>query len=128
MMTFMSIASSPTIFTAVAYYIIGLVLLAVAMSVLVTNPVNRVFVLGKYLTPEGARVLMQAWPLVFMFALFIFSCAVEHHLHWRYENGWETDYVYVLFMGWIEAGISLITAAIVLLGVIAWGVRKWTKR
>jgi hypothetical protein len=124
----MSLLQSPTLFTAVAYYVIGLVLLFVAIAVLVTNPVNRVFLVGKYLTPEGARVLMRSWPLVFMFALFIFSCAVEHHLHWRYENGLEVDYAYVLFMGWIEAGISLITAAIVLLGVIVWGVRKWTKR
>jgi hypothetical protein len=120
--------TSPTIFTAVAYYFIGGVTLWVAMAVLATNPVNRVFLMGKYLTPEGARLLLRSWPVVFLFALFILSCAVEHHLHWLSEHGWPEKYIYVLFMGWIEAGISLITAAIILLGVIAWGVRKWTSK
>lgn len=121
------IASDPMIFTAVAYYVIGITVLTVAMVLLSAHPVNRAFFLGNYFTPEGARLLMKSWPMVSLFGLFIFSCAVEHHLHWLYEHGHPSKAIYVLFMGWIEAGVSLITAFLILLGVVKWRVRKWKK-
>lgn len=119
--------SDPLIWTAMAYYVIGGVVLLVSAAVLASHPVNRAFFLGAYFTPEGARILMKSWPMVSLFGLFIFSCAVEHHLHWMYEHGHPSTAIYVLFMGWIEAGISLITAFLVLLGVVMWRVKKWKK-
>src|SRR5687767_6178564 len=103
---------SPTLFTALAYYIIGGLLIYYAIKVWTTHPINRVFIFGDYLTAEGVRLVMAMWPLVILFGLFIFSCAAEHHIHWLWSHGWERSRWVLLFMGWIEAVISLITAAV----------------
>lgn len=64
-----------------------------------------------------------------LFGLFIFSCAVEHHLHWVYDHGHpQAKSVALLFIGWVEAGTALLTAILVLLGAVIWGVRKWTDK
>lgn len=108
----------PTLFTAVAYYIIGSLLIYVAGKLWLTHPVNRAFILGPYLTEKGARLLMQSWPLVPLFGLFIFSCAAEHHLNWLYSHGNPELSELVKFMGWVEAGIADITALILLYLVV----------
>jgi hypothetical protein len=126
MMNFHSHPSDPLIYTAGAYYIIGLLLIVTASMLFSAHPVNRVFLLGKYLTPDGARVLMKNWPFVSMFGLFIFSCAVEHHLHWLFSHGYPNLETGLLFMGWIEAGISIITALIILIKIGHWGWGKWS--
>ena len=114
----------PTLFTAAAYYVIGSLLIYVAGKVWLTHPVNRAFLLGPYFTERGARALMQAWPLVPLFGLFIFSCAAEHHLNWFYANGNTELSELVKFMGWVEAGIADITAGILLLIVFRLVLRR----
>lgn len=116
--------------TAVAYYIIGSLLIYISVKVWMTNPVNRVFLFGDYLTQRGVKTLMACWPLVSLFGVFIFACAAEHHLHYLYALG-DTDIIlYVTFMGWIEAAISLITALVVIYIAARWvtrGAGKWLR-
>lgn len=115
------------LFTAISYYAIGAVILWVSAAILLSHPVNRVFIFGQYLTPDGVRVVIQHWPLVSLFGLFIFGCAVEHHLHWYYDRGHRGAGTMLAFMGWIEAGISVITALAVVFIAIRRGVRRWLK-
>lgn len=116
--------------TAVAYYIIGSLLIYVSVRVWMTNPVNRVFLFGDYFTALGVKTLMSCWPLVSLSGVFIFSCAAEHHLHYLYATGDEEMLLYMTFMGWIEAAVSLITALAVVYVAVAWirrGAGKWLK-
>lgn len=117
--------TSYLLITATAYYAIGMLLILVAAKMYSTHPVNRVFIFGHYLTEEGMRVVMRHWPLVSLFGLFIFSCAVEHHLHWYYYHEHESVIDYLVLAGWIEAGISTLTAVTLLLMTARWGMRKW---
>lgn len=121
----MSHASDALLITALAYYVIGLLLIVVAMNMYAVHPVNRVFIFGHYLTAEGMRVLLRHWPLVSLFGLFIFSCAMEHHLHWLHTHGKENIADVLLLAGWIEAGISVITATVLVWMAAQWGIRKW---
>ncbi len=109
--------------TALAYYLIGGALIFVATKVLLTHPINRVFMFGDYLTPRGAGLVMSAWPLVSLTGLFVFSCAVEHHLHWLYNHGRPGVALLLLFMGWIEAAISAITAL-----ALCWMILQWRRK
>lgn len=115
------------IVTAFAYYVIGLTLLVVAARVLAAHPVNRVFIFGKHLTADGVREVIRHWPLVSLFGLFIFACGIEHHVHWYYAGGHKEAGMFLAFMGWIEAGISVITAGVVVSILIRRGVRRCSK-
>jgi hypothetical protein len=99
--------------TSVAYFIIGFVLIYVAIKVWWTNPINRTFIFGEFLTPQGMAVVMSCWPVVSLFGLFIFSCAAEHSLHYIYVHGGKSVLPFLVFMGWIEAVISAISAVAV---------------
>lgn len=110
--------------TAAAYYIIGSLLIYVAAKVYLTNPVNRVFIFGEYFTPLGVNILMACWPLVSLFGVFIFACAAEHNMHYLFVAGDAEMLLFMAFMGWVEAAISLITAAVVVYMAVRWWVVK----
>lgn len=98
-----------------AYYIIGLSMLALAFTVWWTHPINRVFIFGPYLTTEGMRVVMMSWPLVGLFGAFIFSCALDHNVDWLVSNGRSSLTELLKLFGVVEAVISWITALIIVL-------------
>lgn len=120
-------AETAYLVTAVAYYVIGIVMIYVATRVLLAHPVNRVFIFGEYFTAEGVRAVIQHWPLVSLFGLFIFACGVEHHLHWLVNHGRPNLLILLEFMGWIEAGISVITAVAVVVVTVRRGMYKWRR-
>ena len=105
---------SAHLWTAFAYYIIGLALLGMAFTVWWTHPVNRVFIFGRYLTPEGLRVVMMSWPMVALFGAFIFSCAVDHMIDWANTNGYPQHHSTIQFFSVVEAVISWVTALVVM--------------
>lgn len=106
---------SAHIWTAGAYYIIGLALIGLAFSVWWTHPINRVFIFGRYLTEDGMRLVMMSWPMVLLFGAFIFSCAVDHHVDWLFhQRGHSKLGSAVRFFSIVEAVISWITALIIL--------------
>ncbi len=102
------------IWTALAYYIIGVAMLALAFKVWWTHPINRVFIFGPYLTTQGIKVVMMSWPLVALFGAFIFSCAVDHHVDWLVSRGAHDLVKWLHFFGVIEAVISWLTALVVI--------------
>lgn len=102
------------LWTAVAYYIIGFSMLAAAFSVWWTHPINRVFIFGRFLTPDGMRLVMMSWPMVALFGAFIFSCAVDHHVEYFYSHGNPELLNAVVFFSIVEAVISCLTAGIIL--------------
>lgn len=110
--------------TALAYYVIGAVLLVTAFRVWWTHPINRVFSMGKYLTPDGVRAVLQNWWLVMLFAAFILACAFEHNAEWLMMHGYWPDIIrseLIDMLGETESIISVATAACVLwLRVKSW--------
>lgn len=103
------------LWTAFAYYVIGPAMIGTAFTVWWTHPINRVFIFGRYLTPDGMRLVMMSWPMVLLFGAFIFSCAVDHHAHWLYRNGSTAiGERALLFFSTVEAVISCLTALIIL--------------
>lgn len=117
-----------SLIAAMSHYVVALTMLYVSVSLISEHPVNRVFIMGKYLTPDGARLVMRLWPLVTLLGLFIFACAVEHQVRWLAEQPGHPQASIVLpFVGWVEAGISVITASLVLLGAVVWGVKRWRR-
>lgn len=64
--------------SALAFYIIGGVLLWLSTAMWREHPINRVFRLGPYVTELGLRTLLGAWPLLFLFGAFVTSCAIDH--------------------------------------------------
>jgi len=114
----MTHTSSAHLLTAVAYYIIGAVLLYTALRLWLTHTINRAFLLGPYLTEAGARLLLNHWWLVLAFAAFILSCAFEHHADWLLSRGWWPSVITpqtVLVLSQVEMIVSLVTAFLVLL-------------
>lgn len=66
--------------SALAFYVIGAILLWLAVAMWKEHPINRVFRLGPYVTELGLRTLLGAWPLLFLFGAFVTSCAIDHTL------------------------------------------------
>lgn len=97
------------LYTALAYYLIGLAMIAVAIKVWWTHPVNRAFMFGPYVTPAGIAMLLRLWPFVALFGAFILSCALDHHADWLAARGL-ISYEIVDTLGTIEAIISVFTA------------------
>ncbi len=95
--------------TSIDYYIIGLVLLTCVFRVWWTHPVNRAFIFGRYVTPEGVKVILRNLPLVFLFGAFIASCALDHQLDWLAGEGY-IDYSFVELSALIEALVSTLAA------------------
>lgn len=102
------------LWTAGAYYIIGVVLIGLAFSVWWTHPVNRVFIFGRFLTEDGMRLVMMSWPMVLLFGAFIFSCAVDHHVEYLHSHGRPHLREAVVFFSIVEAVISGLTAIVIL--------------
>jgi len=117
----------PHLWTAGAYCVIGLMLLAGALHIWWTHPVNRAFTFGPYLTEKGVRLVLRMLPLVWLFGLVIASCAVDHAAESMAMVGmvpWPVVHVLGLF----EAVVSWITAlSMVWLAVRSgWGL-LWTR-
>lgn len=102
------------LWTAGAYFVIGLILIGLAFAVWFTHPVNRVFVFGPYLTERGMHVVMRSWPLVALFGAFIFSCAVDHAVEWLMMHGRPELHGALTFFSVIEAVISWFTALVMI--------------
>jgi hypothetical protein len=105
-----SLVATPHLWTALAYYVIGFLLLVVALRVWWMHPVNRAFVFGPYVTEEGLALILRNWMFVFLFGAFILSCGIEHHLEYLASHG-RVDFVTVRFAAIIETVISVWTAA-----------------
>lgn len=99
--------------TAIAYLIIGVPLVLLALRVWWTHPINRAIRYGPYITPAGLKVLLNNWPFVFLFGVFILACAIDHAGGWIYANGyggtWLTAHELGVIAG-IEVAVSLLTA------------------
>lgn len=104
---------SAHLWTAFAYYIIGAALLGMAATVWWTHPVNRVFLIGRYLTPEGMKAVLMSQPLVALFGAFIFSCALDHHVEYFMQHGHPELAPALHFFSTVEAVISWATALII---------------
>lgn len=118
------------LWTSASYFVIGIALLVAAFTVWHTHPVNRVFLFGPYVTQAGIQLLMRYWPLVFLSGAFIFSCGIDHLIHWSYEHG-QSSMSASRFFSIIEAVISGLMALCVLLIVARALLRKgmrWLKR
>lgn len=103
--------------TAIDYYVIGFALLLVVFRIWWTHPVNRAFVFGPYVTPEGVSLLLRNLPLIALFGAFIASCALDHHLDWLAGRRL-VSYELVEIAALVEALISTLTMISIVLLVI----------
>ena len=111
--------------TSLAYYVIGGVLIWLAMRLWFAHPVNRVFMLGEYLTEKGLRLVLRLWPFVFLFGAFIFSCGIDHTLdHFHRES--RISHMAFDAVAITEAVISLWTAGSVVWVTATW--RRWREK
>lgn len=103
--------------TAVAYVVIGMPLVLIALRVWWTHPINRAIRYGPYITPAGLRVLLNNWPFVFLFGVFILACALDHGAEWLFNNGYGGTWLvidHLNMLAGIEAAVSVLTALSVL--------------
>ena len=109
-MTGHAMIAGPHFWTAIAYYIIGIPLIVLALKVWWMHPINRAIYFGDYVTERGLARLLRNWPFTFLFGAFILSCGIEHHLDYLASRG-RVNPEFVRFVANIEAIISLWTAA-----------------
>lgn len=119
--------AEPLIWTAGAYFVIGLILIIAAFRLWAMHPLQRAPRMLVHLTPEGSKMVLKRWPLVYLFGAFILSCAFEHAAHWAYPHGLATKEM-VFGLAVAEAIISVVTAVYVLWLSTIWGVRQWRNR
>lgn len=107
----------PRIISAAALVVIGLVLCGFVVRVWLTHPVNRVFLVGKFVTGEGLRLLLTHLPAVFAAGLFAISAAMARFAYtarWKGEGfGATAD-----FFGTIEAVFAVWAACCVSIMVV----------
>lgn len=106
----------PRFVSAAALFLIGLALVGFVVRVWMTHPVNRVFLIGRYVTADGLELILKNLPTVFALGLFSLTAAiakVAYALRWAGTlSGHPAD-----FIGTLEAMFSVWAACCVLLGV-----------
>lgn len=107
----------PRLISAVALLIIGLALTLFVVRVWLTHPVNRVFLLGKFVTEDGLRLMLANLPAVFALGLFAITAACAK---FAYAARWRGEFVghYADFFGLVEAIFAVWAAGCVLLATV----------
>ena len=114
------------IVTAFCLWIIGSIVTAFTMKVWWTHPVNRPFLFGPYLTPEGLRVVLNGWPMLFLLGALALAGGTSRFVHWLRWRHWASDELASIF-GLIEAALSLWAAGtLTIFTVRTW--RAWKQR
>ncbi|HEX8412458.1 MAG TPA: hypothetical protein VF637_01030 [Sphingomicrobium sp.] len=109
----------PRFLAGPAQLVVGLLLLGISYRLSWVHPVNRVFRLGPYVTPEGLEVLLRLRLTMFSFGCMLVSGAASRITYWFAARDVYNKWV-VLF-GSLEAGLAMWAAS---LAVVA-GYRLW---
>lgn len=108
------------IITAICLCIIGFIVTGFTLKVWWTHPINRVFLFGPYLTPEGLKVILRGWPMLFLLGALAISGGVSRFVHWLRWRGLAADEL-ASMVGLVEAALSLWAAG----GLVIFAVRTW---
>jgi hypothetical protein len=107
----------PRLISAAALAVIGLVLIWFVIRVWLTHPINRVFVLGPFVTENGLRVLLNNCPTILAVGLFALTAAaakLAYALRWaNHGNESVAD-----FFGAAEAAFAIWAAGCVLIAAV----------
>ncbi len=108
----------PRIISAVALVIIGLALDGCVLRVWCTHPVNRVFLVGRFVTEDGLRFMLKHLSTIFALGLFAITAALAkfaYALRWRGNHAAES---YADFLGTVEAIFAVWAAGCVLIATV----------
>jgi hypothetical protein len=94
------------IVTGVSLCLIGFIVLAFTFKVWFTHPLNRAFLLGPYLTPEGLKVVLRGWPTLFLLGALAIAAGVSRLAYWLQARDYAPDEL-AATLGLIEASLSL---------------------
>ena len=106
----------PRFVSAAALLLIGLALVGFVIRVWMTHPVNRVFLVGKYVTTDGLELVLKNLPTVFALGLFALTAALAKVAYAKRWAGSLGDHP-ADFLGTLEAIFSIWAAGCVLLAV-----------
>lgn len=106
----------PRLISAIALFLIGFALVGFVVRVWMTHPVNRVFLVGKFVTEDGLRVMLNNLPTVFVLglaALTMGAAKVGYAMRWAGGPEYPAD-----FLGTLEAIFLIWAAGCVFLAVV----------
>lgn len=114
------------IVTAFCLCIIGFIVMGFTLRVWWTPPLNRVFLFGPYLTEEGLRTALRAWPMLFLLGALALSGGVSRFVYFLRWRSYASDELAAI-VGLIEASLSLwACGAVILFAIKVW--TKWHRR
>lgn len=114
------------IVTATSLWVIGAIVTGFALRVWGTQPVNRAFLFGPYLTPDGLRLILRGWPTLFLLGATALAGGFGRFAYWLKGRG-SGDELAAL-TGVIEAIVTTFAAATVLAFVLwTWRQRRGQK-
>jgi len=111
------LAIDPRLISAAALLVIGLLLISFVARVWVTHPVNRVFLVGKFVTEDGLRLLFKNLPSAFALGLFAIAAGCAKI---AYVERWKGHIASELadFFGIIEAIFAVWAASCVIIAAV----------
>lgn len=107
----------PRIITAVAYAIIGLSAITLALRIWWTHPINRVFSLGPYVTEAGLKALLRNVRTVFALGCFALASAASRFAYWQ-AGVVDAKTSHSHFFGAIETAFAWWAAVCVIIAVV----------
>ena len=107
----------PRIISAIALLVIGLTINAFVVRVWRTHPVNRVFLVGEFVTEEGLRLMLKNLPTVFALGLFAIAAAFAKFAYAARWRG-KVDNHFADFFGVIEAVFAVWAACCVMIAMV----------
>lgn len=114
------------IVTAACLWVIGCIVTGFTLKVWWTPPINRAFLFGPYLTEEGLRTALRAWPLLFLLGALALASGFSKFAYWLQAKGAEVEGLAGM-AGLIEAALSLWAAgALIIFTLRTW--RSWRRR
>lgn len=103
----------PRIVSGTCLLLIGLVLSAFVIRVWMTHPVNRVFLVGRFVTEDGLKLLLRNLPTAFACGLFAISMGAAKLAY--VDQGFEGNPANhpAVFFGTVEASFAVWAAVCV---------------
>lgn len=108
----------PRFISAIALLLIGLSLIGFVVRVWLTHPVNRVFIVGPFVTEDGLRLLLRNLPTGFALGLFALAAGLAKIAYAARWSGNETGENLADFFGIVEAVFAVWAAGCVLVTLV----------
>lgn len=94
------------IVTALSLWTIGGLVWALTLRVWWTAPINRAFLFGPYLTPDGVRLVLRGWPMLFLLGAVAIAGGLGRFAYWLQARGAVSSELATV-AGIVEAALSL---------------------